>query len=137
MLRISPSEAAAKAQTSTANLSRWMDGSVEPKIGPAANLAAALGISVGWLVAGQGPRWAAQVAAEPDAEELRRLAMLEAADLLTQKAVAIATGQAEPVAEEGAEPLGPAIPRTPEELARHQAEVIRAEAGARRRRPTE
>lgn len=139
-LHLTAAGAAERVGTSPANISRWSDGTVEPKIGQAADLARGLGVSVGWLVAGQGPMWAAEIEASPEAAVIRELVYLEMADFLRERAVAIATGHAEPLVEPGIEggPLRPAVVRTMKERLAADADAIQTDARIRRRpRPPE
>lgn len=93
LLGISPAEAARRAQTSTANLSRWLDGGTTPSIEKARQVAGALGLSLCWLVEGRAPMLAADVggsdrgaSAEALGAEIRAGAFYEAAGVLQRMA---------------------------------------------------
>ncbi len=88
--------AAERIGTSKANVSRWLAGTVEPKIGQAEQVARALLVSVGWLVAGEGPKWSALVQVNPDAMAIRAAALREAVQVLERLAEAPAVASANP-----------------------------------------
>lgn len=124
---------------------KWRTGSV-PGGDLLAKLPEVLGVSGHWLLTGEGPieppgvpvEWEAlrrAVAAEE--REAVLAAFGEVADAIRERAVAIATGQADPVVEEGVAggPLRPAVARTLKERLAADAEAIRADQGIRRRRP--
>lgn len=67
-------------------MSRWLAGEFVPKVAQAVAVAGGLGLSVGWLVAGQGPKWAAHLEANPDLVAYRATVLREAADALDRMA---------------------------------------------------
>lgn len=85
-LRLDQTEVCRRTGESSGNLSRWVNEEYSPKIAQAVAVADALGVSVGWLVAGQGPKWAAELEVSPEAERIRRVALLEGATVLTDMA---------------------------------------------------
>ena len=103
----------------------------------AAVAAAFFGVRAGWLLFGEGEAPAGLADAYVAGLQDALTATQETIEALRQRAIGIATGHADPVAEEGIVPLDRPPVRTLAERRVADAEAVQADARARRRRPPE